>query len=110
MIEHISWHAKTDKIKILIIFGIDDAPSQSEFILPILQSTLKTIESLPILISIILIVILQILLLKKHAKAGNRMQNIIQSCNFDNGNPKNRCYWEGVARFVLRTRNPINPS
>ena len=53
VIENIRWHPKTDKIKILIIFGIDEAPSQNEFILPILQSTLKTIESLPILISII---------------------------------------------------------
>ena len=53
VLEHLQWHDQTDKIKILIIFGIDENPSQNEFILPILQSTLKSIDSLPILISII---------------------------------------------------------
>ena len=53
VIEHVQCHTQTDKIKILMIFGIDKNPSQSEFILPILQSILKSINSLPILISII---------------------------------------------------------
>ena len=41
VIEHVQCHTQTDKIKILMIFGIDKNPSQSEFILPILQSILK---------------------------------------------------------------------
>ena len=53
VIENVKWSTPTDKIKILIIFGTDEKPSQSKFILPILQATLKAIDSLPIQISLI---------------------------------------------------------
>ena len=53
VIENVKWSTPTDKIKILIIFGTDEKPSQSKFILPILQATLKAIDSLPIQISLV---------------------------------------------------------